>query len=181
MVSAIQGLKPDGILIGSDFNQSYVTFSGTSSATPIIASCAAVLQSYYFSLTNAYLSPQELRTIMQETGIVQGIGVVGNIGPIPNMQAAVQRVYNQSLGINEQGKFQFYIYPNPITNQFTIMSSDLISNDAVIEIYTSLGQLVHASDLPIDKIIDVSLLSSGLYFVKVSEMGKSFIQKIIKN
>ncbi|MDN3678682.1 S8 family serine peptidase [Flavobacterium paronense] len=46
-------------LIGNDFNQSYVTFNGTSSATPIVASCAAILQSYYFSLRNAYLSPQQ--------------------------------------------------------------------------------------------------------------------------
>ncbi|MDN3678683.1 T9SS type A sorting domain-containing protein [Flavobacterium paronense] len=118
---------------------------------------------------------------MQETGIAQGTGVSGNIGPIPNMQAAIQRVFNESLGVKGEEKFQFHIYPNPIANQFTIMSSDLISTDAVIEIYTSLGQLVYTSNLPIDKIIDASQLSSGLYFVKVSEMGKSFIQKIIKN
>lgn len=168
-------------LFGNDFNQSYVTFTGTSSATPIVASCAAVLQSYYFSLTNSYLSSQALRTIMQETGIPQGTGSSGNIGPIPNMQAAVQRVYEESLEINEQDRFQFYIYPNPIANQFTIMTSDLISSDAVIEIYTGLGQLVYTSSLPMDKVVDVALLSSGLYFVKISEQGKSFIQKMIKN
>jgi subtilisin family serine protease len=168
-------------LIGGDFMQSYTTFNGTSSATSIVASCAAVLQSYYFSLTNNYLSSQELRTIMQETGIAQGSGLSGNIGPIPNMQAAVQRVYDQSLGINEQEKFQFTIYANPIANQFSIITSDLISNDAIIEIYTSIGQLVYTSNLPTEKVVDVSLLSSGLYFVKISENGKGFIQKIIKN
>jgi hypothetical protein len=180
-VQTIGKLGSSYTLIGGDFNQSYTTFNGTSSATSIVASCVAVLQSYFFSLTNNYLSSQELRTIMQETGIAQGSGLSGNIGPIPNMQAAVERVYNRSLGINEQEKFQFTIYPNPIANQFSIMTSDLISNDAIIEIYTSIGQLVYTSNLPTDKVVDVSLLSSGLYFVKISENGKGFIQKIIKN
>ena len=62
-----------------------------------------------------------------------------------------------------------------------IISSDLISTDAILEIYTSLGQLVYTSNLPMDKNVDVSQLSSGLYFVKVSEMVKSFTQKMIKN
>ena len=169
------------ILIGNDFNQSYLTFTGTSSATPIVASCAAVLQSYYFSLTNTYLTSQQLRDIMKETGIEQGNVSFGSIGPIPNMEAAVQRVFNESLEVNLVEKFKFQIYPNPISNQFTIISSDLISNDAILEIYTSLGQIIYTSNLPMDKNVDVSQLSSGVYFVKVSEMGKSFTQKMIKN
>jgi hypothetical protein len=169
------------ILIGNDFNQSYLTFTGTSSATSIVASCAAVLQSYYFSLTNTYLDSEQLRDIMKETGIEQGNVSFGSIGPIPNMEAAVQRVFNESLELNLVEKFKFQIYPNPISNQFTIISSDLISTDAILEIYTSLGQLVYTSNLPMDKNVDVSQLSSGLYFVKVSEMVKSFTQKMIKN
>ena len=180
-VRSIGKLGTSFLLIGNDFNQSYVTFTGTSSATPIVASCAAVLQSYYFSLTNNYLTSQQLRDIMKETGIEQGDASFGSIGPIPNMEAAVQRVFNESLNVNLAEKFKFQIYPNPISNQFTIVSSNLISNDAKLEIYTSLGQLVYTSTLPIDKNVDVSQLSSGLYFVKVSEMGKSFTQKMIKN
>ena len=71
-VRSIGKLGISFLLIGNDFNQSYVTFSGTSSATPIVASCAAVLQSYYFTLTNTYLTSQQLRDIMKETGIEQG-------------------------------------------------------------------------------------------------------------
>ena len=167
-------------LVGNDFNQSYSTFSGTSSATPIVASCATVLQSYYFSLTGNYLTSQQLRTIMQQTGIAQGTAVAGNIGPIPNMVAAMEEVYNQSLGLNEDTKFQFQVYPNPVSNQFTILSGELISSDAKVEIYTSLGQVVLTTNLPNDKVIDVSQLSNGFYFVKISENNRSFIQKIIK-
>lgn len=36
----------DHSIIGGDFNQQYTMFSGTSAATPIVASCVAVLQSY---------------------------------------------------------------------------------------------------------------------------------------
>ena len=179
-VQAIGKLGTAYTLVGNDFNQSYVNFSGTSSATPIVASCATVLQSYYFSLTGNYLTSQQLRTIMQQTGIAQGTGVSGNIGPLPNMEAAIQEVYDQSLGLNEETKFKFQVYPNPVSNQFTILSGELISNDAKVEVYTSLGQVVLTTNLTNDKVIDVSQLSNGFYFVKISENNRSFIQKIIK-
>ncbi|HOD10471.1 MAG TPA: S8/S53 family peptidase, partial [Flavobacterium sp.] len=149
-------------------------------ATPIVASCATVLQSYYFSLTGNYLTSQQLRTIMQNTGFAQGTAVTGNIGPLPNMETAIQEVYDQSLGLNEETKFKFQVYPNPVSNQFTILSGELISNDAKVEVYTSLGQVVLTTNLPNDKVVDVSQLSNGFYFVKISENNRSFIQKIIK-
>src|SRR5690606_13783988 len=77
----------DWQIFGNDMNQQYTMFSGTSSATPIVAGCVAVLQSYYFSLTGEYLSPLEMRSLLVATGIPQGSG--GPIGPLPNMEAAI--------------------------------------------------------------------------------------------
>src|SRR5690606_3694378 len=79
--------------IGGDFNQQYTMFSGTSSATPIVASCVAVLNSYYHSLTGNYLNSTQLIQILQDTGISQSwTEYPGNIGPLPNMQAAIAYV-----------------------------------------------------------------------------------------
>lgn len=76
--------------IGNDPNQSYTNFSGTSSATPIVASCVSVLQSYYHSITGNYMSPDKIRNLLIRTGIPQGSG--GHIGPLPNMQAAIDSI-----------------------------------------------------------------------------------------
>jgi hypothetical protein len=67
-------------------------FSGTSSATPIVASCVIVLQSYYFSLTGKYLTGKQMRDILVNTGIPQGGSK--HIGPLPNMKNALEAIDN---------------------------------------------------------------------------------------
>lgn len=168
-------------LIGNDFNQSYIIFTGTSAATPIVASCAAVLQSYYHSLTGNYLTSVELRNILQTTGIAQGSGVGGNIGPIPNMQAAVQAVFDLSLGTDEFSADQFYVYPNPVSDQLIFVTSDSIDSNSKVTLVNSLGQLVYSSILTSEKTVDVSDLPSGFYLVTLTEGNRTFTQKIIKN
>lgn len=168
-------------LIGNDFNQSYIIFTGTSAATPIVASCAAVLQSYYHSLTGNYLTSVELRTILQTTGIAQGTAVAGNIGPIPNMQAAVQAVFDLSLGTDEFSADQFYVYPNPVSDQLIFVTSDSIDSNSKVTLVNSLGQLVYSSTLTSEKTVDVSDLPSGFYLVTLTEGNRTFTQKIIKN
>ena len=66
------------------------------------------------------------------------------------------------------------VFPNPASSQLTIAFSDIISNDAVIEIYGNMGNLVlsenmHAGNYT--KAIDVSKLNSGLYFYNISLNG----------
>jgi len=134
----IVSLNP--ILIGNDFNQSYQTFAGTSSATPIVASCAAVLQSYHHTLAGDYLSCPDLRRIMRESGIAQGTSVSGSIGPMPNMQAAVQQVYDEfQLGLNNTNALHFHVFPNPVSNQLTIMTNDFVSEKSVVEVENNLS------------------------------------------
>jgi len=78
--------------VGGDFDQSYTMFSGTSSATPIVASCVIVLQSYYHSLTGKYMTGKEIRDILVDTGIPQGGSK--HIGPLPDMKAAIEEINN---------------------------------------------------------------------------------------
>ena len=89
-----QSVRSDGYgnfsQIGGDINQAYTSFSGTSSATPVVASCVVVLQSYYFSIHGTYMTSAAMRDLLIQTGIPQGAG--GHIGPLPNMQAAIQEL-----------------------------------------------------------------------------------------
>jgi hypothetical protein len=78
--------------IGGDFDQNYTMFSGTSSATPIVASCVVVLQSYYHSLTGKYMTSKEMRDLLVDTGIPQGGSK--HIGPLPNMKEAIIGIEN---------------------------------------------------------------------------------------
>jgi len=72
---------------GGDKNQRYTSgFSGTSSASPFIASSAASLQSVSLVARGRPLLPRELRRVLIDTGIPQGTG--GHVGPFPDLDAA---------------------------------------------------------------------------------------------
>lgn len=165
--------------IGGDFNQYYTNFSGTSSATPLVASCAIVLQSYYHVLTGNYMTSQEMRTLLKTTGIPQGSGVAGNIGPIPNMQTAISKLQSDFLSVTKNESIEFIVYPNPVDDKLVIKTKNL-SSDAKAEIHNSLGQLIYSSKISEESTIDLVPFSKGIYFVKVSDNGKTQVKKIIK-
>ncbi|UOK43845.1 MULTISPECIES: S8 family peptidase [Flavobacterium] len=170
----------DLIKIGGDFNQGYTNFSGTSSATPIVASCVVVLQSYYQSLTGKYLTPLAMRQLLQTTGIPQGTGVAGNIGPLPNMQAAILQI-NQALNVAKNETLAFTVFPNPVDNHLELIIQQSIDDNAKLEIYTALGQKV--VEQPVHSGYngyDVAKLSHGLYFVKITDGKRTQTKKIIK-
>lgn len=67
------------------------TFSGTSSATPIVAGAALLLQGMHLANTGTRLSPLAMRALLSNplTGTAQGGGVAGNIGVMPNLRAII--------------------------------------------------------------------------------------------
>ena len=82
-----------GNLAGTDAKDSYTnTFSGTSSASAIIAGAAALLQSLHEANADGRLGPQEMREILADpmTGTRQGPNVPGNIGAMPDLKAIVR-------------------------------------------------------------------------------------------
>ena len=78
----------DFIRVGGDPNQGYThLFGGTSSASPMVAAAVASLQGISRSAGNGPISPERVRQILIDTGHPQGMG--GHIGPLPDLQAAV--------------------------------------------------------------------------------------------
>jgi len=72
---------------GGDPRQRYTAgFSGTSSATPIVAGSVALLQSLAEQSWACRLDPGEMRQLLIDTGLPQGSG--GHIGPFPDLEAA---------------------------------------------------------------------------------------------
>lgn len=68
-------------------------FSGTSSASPIVAGAALLLQSVYEARTGSRLEPARVRELLRDTGSPQTDGPYGpatqHIGPRPNLAAAL--------------------------------------------------------------------------------------------
>ncbi|MFD2601132.1 S8 family peptidase [Flavobacterium suzhouense] len=164
-------------IVNDDNNQTYTWFSGTSSATPIVASCAIVLQSYYHANTGEYLSGVELKEILKQTGKPQGLALEGNIGPLPNMPQAIEAM-DVLLGINSIEKNTFIAYPNPVAERLTITGN--FSESVSAEVYNALGQLMYETK-GIENGIDFSSFSKGVYIVKVKDNGKTQSRKVIKN
>jgi hypothetical protein len=72
---------------GNDPDQTYTDdFSGTSSASPFVASACLLIQSHMEQTLGTRLAPLEMRALLINTGKPQGSG--GHIGPLPDLVAA---------------------------------------------------------------------------------------------
>ncbi len=80
------------------------------------------------------------------------------------------------LGNNEATQNRFAIYPNPTHGDFINITS---TNDAemIVSIYTISGQLILYSIS--EKIIDISILNSGFYLIKIVQDGITATKKLV--
>jgi serine protease len=82
-----------GDLAGTATTNFYTNaFNGTSSASPIIAGAAALVQALHFDKAGYWLDPRALRTLLSDpaTGTRQGPNVPGFIGVMPDLKAIVR-------------------------------------------------------------------------------------------
>ena len=78
---------------GGDDDRTYTdSFSGTSSASPIISGAAILLQGMYESASGTRMSPTQMRGLLSDpaTGTPQGPNVAGNVGVMPDVRAIAQ-------------------------------------------------------------------------------------------
>jgi hypothetical protein len=88
------------------------------------------------------------------------------------------------LSIEENtSMFDFKCYPNPAYNELNIKTNGFV-DDVQFEIFDSFGKLVFQEKLTLSKLnnknsIDVSKLSNGIYFIKVSDSYHTKTQRFI--
>jgi len=86
------------------------------------------------------------------------------------------------VGVKDNKIVRFNIYPNPANNELRITNYEL--RDGVIEIYDVYGRKISSHHLIASSshhTINISSLSSGIYFIKlINEQGSS-IQRFTKN
>jgi hypothetical protein len=70
------------------------------------------------------------------------------------------------------------LYPNPATEEVTVMATGIISR---IELHNSLGQLVYEKNIEAPElVISLTDLATGVYYVKVYEAGNIGVYKLEK-
>ncbi|WP_395065053.1 T9SS type A sorting domain-containing protein [Flavobacterium sp.] len=96
--------------------------------------------------------------------------------PITTNTASTTVVSN--LSIENFAFSNFNYYPNPVKNSLTISNSSVID---AIELTSILGQNILSKKInDLQTELNISSLSKGIYFVKVSSQGQEKIVKIIK-
>ena len=164
-------VKPDGSARGTStamaYNNSVTTSNGTSFATPLAAGGVACLLQ---SAPNKSLS--EISDILRQNASLypnytdtMGYGIL-NFG----------KSYNAILGTASSSTIpELKIYPNPVTNIFSINTNEKIIS---IEVYNALGQKILS--LKNEKTHNTERLEKGVYFVKVKTDKNEYVEKIIK-
>jgi hypothetical protein len=80
-----------------------------------------------------------------------------------------------ALSNNENQTVNYVIYPNPARESFTVSG---INNDAVIELYNSLGMKVFEQKF-IGETSFVPNVTSGIYLAKITSDGKTAVKKVV--
>ncbi len=84
----------------TDPNFWYTKFSGTSSASPIVAGAVANLQGIAKQL-GTLLTPSQIRTLLVQTGSPQLGNTAEHIGPRPDLQQALVQLYPPDLSLTK--------------------------------------------------------------------------------
>jgi hypothetical protein len=83
---------------------------------------------------------------------------------------------SETLGVENQTKIEFSLYPNPAENMLHI---DTLSDIKLVEVFGILGQIVIKTN---QKQINVSNLSKGMYMIKIQDTKNTVsTKKFIKN
>lgn len=166
----------------NDNNRTYTMFNGTSSATPIVASAAILIQSFNFQQTGQYLNPAQMRSLLVNTGIPQGGNLTTKIGPLPNIKAAIESLESSSDVLSAKtvisSPLKIEVYPNPSSNFISVRNSD--GQDINFEIFTMTGQQVLKGITSPGKKLDISNLPKGNYLINATDGQRRVVEKFIK-
>lgn len=164
----------------NDNNRTYNYFSGTSSATPTVASAAVLIQSFYRQTTGQNLSPAAMRNLLVSTGIPQG-GTDANkkIGPLPNVRNAILQLEGKSaVAAKALPALEVKIYPNPSSSFIAIQNTEDKKLD--FEIINMQGRSVLKGTASSGEKIAIAQLPMGQYIINITEGSRRVVEKFTK-
>lgn len=103
-----------------DATKWYTSFSGTSSASPIVTGAAALMQSIAIQQNGAPMTPAQIRQLLINTGSAQQGTTSEHIGPRPNLAAAIATVQNADVSVSLNDGPDPVIAGNSMTYSITV-------------------------------------------------------------
>ncbi len=93
----------------------------------------------------------------------------------------VLNYFDISIGINDKEPVQedFYLFPNPASQQFTVKTKE--TENSLMKIYSLTGELLYEEEIIGQKLINTASLklSKGLYFIQMNWENRSQTEKLI--
>ncbi len=163
---------------GGDENQFYTSsFSGTSSASPIITGAAACLQGYYKANYGTYLTSDMIRDLLTSTGSPQLGNTALHIGPRPDLAAAIAAVspppslytsplfFDTSLSVIETGTKEIWLLNRSASEalDFSVIGNDSLAKIAMPDwllATPSTGTIAPSDSTLVEITIDATLLEA---------------------
>jgi hypothetical protein len=102
-------------------------------------------------------------------------------GNTPVATNVVTTTIQNQMGIEANAITGFRLYPNPANNNVTLHMADNANADVDVIVADVLGKIVISNKMNLNNNsnLDVSSLTSGMYFITVSANGKSTTKKLI--
>ena len=86
----------------------------------------------------------------------------------------VMAAFFESLGVDEEGFETISLYPNPANDKIRIVGVDCVHD---IQIYNAYGMPVKTASINGESEIDISHLSSGIYFLRMGSHAMKFVKE----
>ncbi len=172
-------LMAPGVSIYSTLPENGNTYgerSGTSMATPLVASLAGLIKSHSPGLTNAQVRDK----------IVQGCENIDGLNPGFTGQLGAGRINAfhslSAVGMNDAENPGFSFFPNPVFQGSSIYISSAKNENAQLSLFDATGKLVLARQTNFSQTIQLTeteKLPAGIYFLQLAGSEKTLTQKII--
>jgi Subtilase family/Dockerin type I domain len=182
---------------GGDTNQFYTaTFSGTSSASPIVTASIACLQGYYKANFGSVLTSDMVRTVMVATGSPQQGNTSQHIGPRPDLAGAIPNLtpppslYTEPIYIDttvahgNNLNIPIWLHNRSITYglDYSLIGDDSLARAPIgnwLEVAPSSGTINAADSVPVTVTLDGSVIPStmgqykGIIDISWSQSGQT--------
>ena len=178
--------KGQGAAVINHTSGTVSTANGTSFSAPIMAGLIACLnknenfalkssnkntaENYIYNLKKAlYESADRYENPLDQYGY-----------GIPNFGLAFDLYASSTASVEDSFLSKLNIYPNPAENTFTFANQSIDLKNYSVHIYNLLGKKVFDQKKLTENTLNISLLKSGIYLLKISKGNHSKVIKLIK-
>jgi len=191
----ITGMESNACVIQNNIMNEYVNVLGGAPAPTQVTNISTSGSSHYIDPSAVYPAYPDLHLLFGSSAINMGTSHTSRTLDY-DCQTATSTVdigadeYNGGMTTNintNQNSITMNIFPNPTSDELNISYSLNQSQNVLIELLNVLGEkviLLNQKQFAGDRTFNLHLselsLNSGVYFVRLSVEGNSYIQKIVK-